>query len=61
MCNFVSLFSVLNAIPERVQAKLAAQAANMNSLSDGDINASQNAAMEKQRQEYGQRGIALVS
>lgn len=44
----------------QLQAKLAAQAADMNSLSDGDINASQDAAMQKQRQEYGQRGIALA-
>ena len=44
----------------QLQAKLAAQAANMNTLSAGDTNDTQNAAMEQQRQEYGQRGIALA-
>mgnify|MGYP000035023279 CR=1 FL=1 len=44
----------------QLQAKLAAQAANMNSLSAGDADNSVNLAMEKQRQEYGQRGIALA-
>ncbi len=44
----------------QLQAKLAAQAANMNSLSTVDTDNGVNKAMEQQRAEYGQRGIALA-